>query len=401
MVRETLYLHLRNADAEAVTAYAVVPVGLEASVIVQHASLRQVLAEVGGRRLVVFVGTEAVRLSRAEVPLRQPAKVLQTVPFLLEEQFAEEVESLHFALGPRQRDHSFPVAAVSRQQMERWLAPLREAGVEAEVVMPDVLCLPLSEGGWGALVDVEQVTVRTGEFTGFCCAPEDAATLLELADAGVTHPLRVIVARDAQLEPAAWQRPLEVLAGYADPLEALVRHYQPSRSINLLQGAYSRHKNLERLWRPWRLPAALAAALFGLAVTTNIAHAIRDGRAAAAQAKANEQRFKELFPDQPITEDLGLQIQQQRMILGGRGRQGGLLPLLAQAATGLSRTPGLTLQTLQYRDGALIMDLDGSDLQALEKLRDWFSSHPGSRLQVETANAGENGVQIRVKLTPA
>jgi general secretion pathway protein L len=77
-----------------------------------------------------------------------------------------------------------------------------------------------------------------------------------------------------------------------------------------------------------------------------------------------------------------------------------LFLLMQSAALGLSQTPGLTLKNAQFREGALYLDLSGTDLQVLEQLRSWFAGHRNTRLEVQTADAGESGVQIRLKLTP-
>ena len=83
----------------------------------------------------------------------------------------------------------------------------------------------------------------------------------------------------------------------------------------------------------------------------------------------------------------------------GAPTAGGLLFLVQEIAQALAATPGLTLKTLQFRDGVLFLDLGGSDLQVLEKLRAWFTAHGGAKLEVQSANAGEGGVQIRLKLS--
>ena len=70
-------------------------------------------------------------------------------------------------------------------------------------------------------------------------------------------------------------------------------------------------------------------------------------------------------------------------------------------ASALTATHGLTLQAVQYRDGSLFVSLTGTDLQQLETLRDWFSKNKSAHMEVQSANAGSDGAQIRIKLTPA
>ena len=61
----------------------------------------------------------------------------------------------------------------------------------------------------------------------------------------------------------------------------------------------------------------------------------------------------------------------------------------------------MSLQGLQFRDGDLFLSLTGTDLQALERLRAYYGENATANLEVQTANAGSDGVQIRVRLSAA
>jgi general secretion pathway protein L len=407
-VRETLYIRLRQPEAGASTSYAVVladpaaaAAGVPPSVFVREAPLEQVIALAAGRKLVVFVPGAEVRLTQVQVPARQPAKVLQAAPFVLEDQLAEDIETLHFALGPRQADGVFPVAVASHAHMEEWLTPFRQHELMPDQVVPETLALPWDQSGpWSVLPEPHQLTARTGAFAGFSCVPEDFELFLQLAEAGTPHPLRVLVPLGSQEDYTRLQRPLELLPGFNHPLEALVRNLRPAQSINLLQGHYSQREGLERFWKPWRFAAGLLAAAFLLGVVTNTAEAIRFGHAAKAQDAANEARFGQLFPGQRIAAlDLNTQVEQQARILQGGNGQGGLMKLMQAAADSLTAVPGLTLNVAELRENALYLDLSGPDLQALEHLRAWFAAHHGVAMDVVTADSGEGGAKIRIKLT--
>lgn len=405
-MRETLYIRLRDAASDAPIAYAVVgePAGgAPAGIVVREATLERVLAEqTGGRRLVVFVPGADVRLTQVKLPARQPAKVLQAAPYALEEQFAEDVETLHFALGERQADGSFPVAVVSLAGLAEWLAPFRAQGVMPHSLVPETLALPWDGGAWQVLAEHGQMTARTGACAGFSCAPEDFEQFLQLAEGGTPHPLRVLVTRGVRSDFTRLQRPLELLPGFDDPLEALIRHLRPAQAINLLQGAFSQRESLERFWRPWRLAGGLLAAAFVLGFVANAADAVRLGRALDRQQAANESRFAQLFPGERVASlPLSTQLELKQRMLRSAGNAAGVFFLLQQAASALAATPGLELKNLEFRDGALFLELGGTDLQALEKLRGWFGVHHASLLEVLSADAGQGGVQIRVKLSAA
>lgn len=404
-MRETLYIRLRDTAPGARTAYAFAAeagAGVPASIIVREAPLEQVVAQCGTRRVIVFVPGGEVRLSSVKVPARQAAKVLQAAPYILEEQFAEDVETLHFALGPRQADGSFPVAAVSRDSLEDWLAPFREQDGAPYAMVPETLALPWDGGAWAVLAEPGQLTARTGAYAGFSCVPEDFELYLQMAEAGQAHPLRVLVPRGVKEDYTRLQRPLELLPGFDHPLEALIRHLRLAQSINLLQGAYSQRENLERFWRPWRVAGGLLAAAFVLGVVANGVLALRLGHTLKRQDAANEARFAQLFPGERVNAlPLDTQVQQKERSLLDSKNPTGVFFLLQQMAGALAATPGLELKNLEFRDGALFLELGGTDLQPLEKLRGWFGGHRCVGLEVLSADAGPSGVQIRLKLSPA
>jgi len=402
-VRETLYIRLRDSGADSAVDHAIAPADPALGVMVRSAPLSQLAAVVKGRRVVVFVPGAEVRLLRVTVPARQAAKVLQAAPYLVEDQFADDVETLHFALGPRQTDGSYPLAAVARERIEQWLTLLRNCGIEPNFLVPETLALPWpGDGSWQVLAETGQVTARTDAFAGFTAAPEDFEVMLQIADPGENpHPLRIMLTQDVGADYTLLSRKVELRPGYVRPIEALARNFRSAQAIDLLQGEFAVRENWQRYWLPWRTAAGLAAVLFVSTVIANAAYAIRMNRAASAQETLNVERFQNLFPSESANAAL-LSEQLAGLLKRGQGHDANSLFLLVQHfGEAQAATPGLTLKTLQFRDGALFLDLTGSDLQILEKMRDWFSAHPGVRLEVQSADAGASGVQIRLKLSLA
>lgn len=400
-MRETLYIRLHSAAPEAVTAFCIAKPDAVLSFAINHAPLGDILLQAGSRKLVVLVSSTDVRLASVTVPARQAAKVLQAAPYALEDQLAEDVDTLHFALGPRQSNGSHPVAIVAKSKMEEWLAPFRAANLMPDVLVPETLCLPEADADrWSALAEPGHVTVRSSGYNGFGCADEDLPLLLELADPEKRAHLRILIPRSfvGDFTQLGW--PVDLLPGFAEPMEALLQNYSADSSINLLQGAYSVREDLKRLWKPWRVAAILVAVLIALTGINHGIQAFKLKRQLDAQNQANIQRFQQLFPSETRIVDLAAQADQQFMRFKTGGAHGSLLPMLAALSSAVSATPGLVLQTLQFRDSALFASLTGTDLQQLETLRAWFTQHHVADLEVQSANAGNEGVQIRIKLTP-
>lgn len=401
-MRETLYIRLHSAAPEAVTAFCIAKPDAVLSFAVNHAPLGDILLQAGSRKLVVLVSSTDVRLSSVNVPARQAAKVLQAAPYALEDQLAEDVDTLHFALGPRQPGGSHPVAIVAKSKMEEWLAPFRAANLMPDVLVPETLCLPEADADrWSALAEPGHITVRSAGYNGFGCADEDLPLFLELADPDKKARLRILIPRSFHGDFTQLGWPVDLLPGFAEPMEALLQNYGDDSTINLMQGAYSVREDLKRLWKPWRVAATMVAVWIALTGINHGVQAFKLKRQIDAQDQANVERWLQLYPAETRTNNLAMLVDQKLSLAKGGGAHGSLLPLLGTLSSALTATPGLLTQTLQFRDGALFVALKGTDLQQLETLRAWFAQHHGASMEVQSANAGSEGVQIRIKLTPA
>ncbi len=401
-MRETLYIRLRVAEPDAPTAYCIASGDAVASFVVENAALESVLAHATGRRLVVLIPSADVRLAVIDLPAKQVAKVLQAVPYLLEEQLADDVETLHFALGTRQADGSWPVAVVAHERLRQWLAFFTERGVRPDAMIPDVLALAVpDEQQFSMLIDGDQVLVRSSRENGFVCSRDDLELSLQLADPDRQRALRIAVPRDQDFDPGTLGRTVEPLHGYTQPLDALLQSLRPDRVIDLLQGPYSIKQGLLRHWLPWRLAASLAAVAIVLAATVHGVQAWRIGSELTALNAANEERYKKIFPAESRIVDLDAQLSQQMARLSSGASNPKLLSLVGTVAKAQAAVSSVKIDALQYREGALYVGMSAANLQALDALKAWFEQAEAGALEVQSANAGTDGVQIRIKLTPS
>jgi general secretion pathway protein L len=401
-MRETLYIRLRSADAIEPVEYCVARADAIASFVVQRAPLATLTALTATRRVVVLVPSSDLRFASVQVPARQPAKVLQAAPYVLEEQLAEDVDELHFALGARQADNRWPLAIVAQQRMAIWLELLGDHGIHADLMLPDLLALQApGDNQFNALIDGTQAIVRTAHDSGFVCLLDDLPFCLELADPDKRKTVLVVVPRDANVDVSTLGWPVEARHGFATALGALLQQLRTDDAIDLLQGRYSPKRDRLRWFAPWKLAASLAAAALVLSLITHGIEAFRLKRELAAQEAANIARYQAVFPNETRIVDLDTQLTQQISALQNSGGGGQFIALLDVLAQALAAQPGLRLQNLQYRDNMLYVGLGAANLDLLERLKGWFASARGARLDVESANAGSEGVQIRIRLSAA
>ena len=127
---------------------------------VSRGDLPTAAADVAGRKVIALVPAFSVLRVAAEIPVRAASKVLKALPFAMEEQLAEDVDDLHFAMGKRDTDDRVPVAIVQREKMDAWLEQIESAGFDLAGIYSDGDSLGEIPNTAVLLVESERVSLR-------------------------------------------------------------------------------------------------------------------------------------------------------------------------------------------------------------------------------------------------
>lgn len=379
--------------------------------------LADAAAAAGSRQVIALAPALDVLRTRADVPLRSGPRLLQALPFALEEQLAEDVDAMHFAPGQRIGDGPLPVAAVRRALMEEWTARLAAAGIrpsrlysEADAVgsMPNTATLMLL-GNVAILAPPEGPPATVDVAT--------AAALLEMsvagageADGGEGEPAHVVVYGDeaslATLEPALESlRPrlasLELRALAEGPLPRLAAQIVTSPGVNLLQGEFAQRSSLMAHWPAWRLAAALLLALLVAMAGTQIAETHRTRQQLAAVNTAVDQAFHYVFPDAGPIGDARAELSARLQRLGSQGSGGSheFLDVLRVVAQSLGGGGGARIEAMSYRAGTMELRLRAPSVEFLDRIQQQISQTGGLKAQIQSANASGSEVIGRLQIT--
>src|SRR5258708_22016699 len=113
------------------------------------------------RRICVLVPGTDVLLTEPEVPTKAGTKLHQVVPYALEEQLADDIDDLHFAIGKRAADSQrTPVAVIRRSLMDEWLTSLKSSGLDPESMYTESDLLHQNPGQAGLVVEEGVGVVR-------------------------------------------------------------------------------------------------------------------------------------------------------------------------------------------------------------------------------------------------
>ncbi len=93
----------------------------------EQGPLEQAAAGAADKQLIVLLPSAAVLRLHSNLPIKGNAKILQALPFALEDQLAQDVEKLHFAIGERNAEGLLPVAVVEEDRLRHYLQQLEAA----------------------------------------------------------------------------------------------------------------------------------------------------------------------------------------------------------------------------------------------------------------------------------
>lgn len=398
----------------------------------QLASLDQLreLEEYAAQRPVfALIPACDVLLTEVVIPAGSGRQLASVLPYLLEEELAQDVDALHVHLLKREGQTAH-VAVVEHRKIQSWLAALSDAGIAVKKLVPDCLCLPLFEDSYSAAQLEEQWLIRRSETQGISAEPswlgawllaQKAPITADVAEAGSAE--EAAEALDSPQDEAQPAAPLSAADEVVDAAAIVIRHYTPAPAdapgqwqaespelvmqllalgadqggINLLSGPYKLQPAWRKYLKPWR-KVAVAAGLVLVAMIAEHLMSIQQMEQQALAYKAESERiFRQVLPQFrriPSQSYLKRQMNSELARLGGAEGGEGLLPWLAQLQPALSQVPQLSILNVKYDQNRseLRFQASATEFQHFEQLRllltDQFDVQQGQLNKVENQVTG-------------
>ena len=384
-----------------------------------QAALADLSVRANNRRVVLLAPALEVLLTRASVPVRGKQKIQQALPFAMEEQLAEDVETLHFAAGQRDDDDALAVAVISRQLVEDWRDRLGAAGMAANAAYSEAEGLDRIPGTAVLLIENDTASLRGPDGSLASTDLDGLETLLELwlarsdDSANDTQPHLLVYQSGTEFSSEVTEileglqprlQGVEIRALGESALPRLAANLAVAPGINLLQGSYAKRSNLTRYWPAWRLAAALLAAVLVVSVASLAAENWRLARRADALQQAVEQAFRYTFPDVRQIRDPRAQLQSRLRSLGqsdAANNGAEFLNVLQQVARAVKDADGTRLEGIDYRSGTLELRLRAPNVEVLDRIQRDIAAAGGLSAEIQSANAEDDGVMGRLRISTA
>ena len=371
--------------------------------VIHEGSLADAAAEANGLRVIVLMpGTDCL-LTSVRVPGRKRKKLLQAVPYALEEQLSDDVDRLHFAVGIELSSGTWQVAVTNKQRMHSLMAELGEAGLDVQHVLPEQLALPLSEGGTSVLINHDMAVVRNSEHSGYAVDADNLGAVLiarEPDDPDIEAVLQVYVEQDAaQADIGEYPGEIRIEPYARDPLGIFAKGLD-MKTINLLQGEFSHAGEWGRVLRPWRATAAL---LLAGVVISNAVMAVDYYRLSKESERLTmqiEDTFRKALPDTRRLVNPRAQMQQKLDELQhGRRMDSRFLNLIGQAGVVIKDLDDVEISGANFRGGRLDLDISVGSLQLLDQLKQALAKNGALSVEIQSATTGsDQRVKSRLRI---
>ncbi|MDJ0927708.1 MAG: type II secretion system protein GspL [Gammaproteobacteria bacterium] len=408
---EHLVIRLHSADAD------------HASWVVVDESGAQITTPVSGvpssvgdaarnRRVVLLAPADVVLRTAADIPVRGQAKILQALPFAMEEQLADDIDDLHFAIGRRDDDAAVPVAAVRREHMDAWTEMLREAQLEPVAIYSECDGVDSIPGTAVLLLETTQACFRNDRGELSVADPDNIATLLRLwlsNHDGDVQPHLIVYADQAVseatlvelegLRPDLQSLDIKILADGALP--RLAAQVTVNGGINLMQGDYVKRSDLARYWPAWRVAAALLLGLGVAAAGATLAEIWHLDRRAAQLQTAIEQAFRYTFPGAREIRGTRAELQSRLRALGQASDSEPSFFLDALQVVSRAILQGGSnsrLEGLDYRSGVMELRVRVPNVETLDRIEKVIDGAEGMQAEIQSANADDGEVLGRLRL---
>lgn len=370
-----------------------------------------------GRRVALVPARQVLR-TRVDVPVKGPAKILQALPFALEDQLADEVDVLQFAAAAREADGRVPVAVVRQALIDAWLDELATAGLSPVALYSEADGLDEVPATAVLLAEADQVILRIPGQDPVVAGPDDAPALVELwldqrVAGGDDEPpppanlLAYVAGDDAALaagldalRPRLQSCDLRQLVGGALPRLAAGIVTRPG--VNLLQGTYAPRHDLGLSWTRWRLAAGLAVAALGALLALTGLEAWRLRREADAVRETVALALRYTFPDAADGADPRAVLDQRLAELAGGGGGAGpgddFLPTLRLVAEAVRGAGDTRVESLNYRAGVFELQVKAPSAATLDQIQKAVTADGRRTAEIQSANADGDQVQGRLRI---
>ncbi len=397
-MNENLFIQLPdsqdiNSETEEVLWFYLVGNRIQQSGKQLLSQLMQLKANFSTISPIVFVPSSDCLVTQVAIPSKQRRQQLKAIPFAVEEQIADDIDDIHFAIGKRLDDGNLPVIAVANEKMEYWLQILTDAGISAKAILPLSSLIEAPKDAW-SIYQIADLFIINQKGNCWCAKADEAAMMLQLSIQKLgDDSLPDVLFWSTEAAPG-WVAGLGLKVSeqsVQNSWQGLLTRFN-TQTLNLLQGDFEAQDDWREGLSVWRKAATFA--LFTILLKFSIMgfDLYRLNTEKAFLKDEIARIYHQVAPGARITaypERQMRQLLKQRQ--GGGDQSSSFLMMVAQVAAELSTIPSARPTNLNYDSsrGEIRLDLLVANLPELDRLKENLVAK-GFSVEVGGANAQDN-----------
>ena len=374
----------------------------------QSGPLSLAAARTPGRMICVLVPGTDVLVAEPELPTKAGTKLQQLVPYALEEQLADDIDDLHFAIGKRPPESTrTPVAVVTRALMDQWIATLKAAGLEPDAMYADSDLLPQNPGQAVALLEEDVVVVRPPSGSPVTLPADALQDALEMAQSsspeggGAGRGLILYTGapewhqHSAQVESLRERFDgikIQLLAN--GPLALFAQQLSTTGPINLLQGAYTPTTSRSVGMKAWRVAAMLLGGLIALHIVGKTVELTLLKHTEHKLDVETHEVLQSAMPGMANTPN-ARKVMESKLAAVRAATTSGLLPALEALVQARNSVQGSTVQALSFRNGSFDLKVAAPDAASLDRMGQSLRTN-GWQADLTSGNSVGSGYEGRL-----
>ena len=342
--------------------------------------------------VVVGLPSDDVRSTLLKVSPEELKHLSKSLPYMMEEQVAEDVEELHFvasALG----DEQFLVAFTRQDKMADWVEQL-SFNDSLKVFGPEALCLPLEGDECCAVVDGDEVVLRWSDAHG---ARVDLSLLSTVLDSLAEIPSSLVIygtdreqvvsqLTDDQAALVDWRQ-----GGWG----ALLLLTKSAPQVNLRQGSFAPPLPLVKWWGVWKAVAIAASVALSLQFVSDVSQFQTLKQQNLELRSAIQDSYRKANPRGAVV-DAEKQLDRQIAEFAGEESVTAFTPKLVDVVTATMAESG-RVTSINYTSGQLRLNLTAQDFASVEQIRQALE-RAGLKATLETSSARGDEVRARLRI---
>jgi general secretion pathway protein L len=356
--------------------------------------LTELTEKASTRKVTVLVPACDVAFKKLNVPSKSTRAIKQAVPYMLEDELAQDVDNLFFAYAqhkPVGNDANCYVAVVDDEQMQTWLSWLTEADISTRQLLPDALTLPVHNDAYSAIQLGEQFLVRQGVWPAVTLEHNLWPLLSQQWSA--VEPMTIAnystlpeVPDNIELQPQAEELPLFLMAKFSDTC-----------AVNLLQDKYAKKEKSSMFWQHWRLAASFLIVALVINFTTKLVNLYQlDNQLVALENEVSDsyqKTFAENKNKKVHMNKIKSLIQFKLRAVSGGDNSEKFFPLMNKITPAFVAVKGLKPETLKYdhKHNEIRMQASAKKYQEFELFKTTLEK---AQLTVSQGSQNNQGDQI-------